>query len=352
MDDVNAAENLVGLTLDTGWFVFEKLEKQPGDTGRFFSVCYKIRKESQICFLKAFNFAKFMHLSHSTGKPVQVVDVISEMVDAYRYERDLSALCHDKHVTKVAIVRDSGEQIVTGYPITLVPYLIFDLADGNIRSKLRFSEALDAAWKLKSLHTVATGIRQLHMIDVSHQDLKPSNILIFKEESKIGDLGRSTSLSMKSRHGELPFAGDRNYAPPEILYGQFEPDWRKRSFGADCYLFGSLVVYYFAGLSMNALLRKYLPDPVSWEQYRGPYEDVKGYVLDAFSKALNEIEDCIGDDFLRKELRSMVEYLCFPDPAKRGHPKGIGNLGNQYDMERIITRLDFVYRKFKYELSS
>jgi len=350
MDEVNAADNLAGLTLDTGWFVLEKIEKPPGATGSFFSVCYKVSKDKEICFLKAFNFAKFFQLSKGTKKGV--VDIISEMLDAYKFERDLSLMCRDKHVTKVVIVKDSGEQNVPGYPITVVPYLIFDLADGDIRSKISFSEKLDSAWKLESLHSVATGLRQLHAIDVSHQDLKPSNVLLFHEESKIGDLGRSTCPTFNPPHKDEPFAGDYNYAPPEILYGAYESDWRKRSFASDCYLFGSLIVFYFSGATMTALLRKYIADDLSWERYRGSFDDVKVYLVDSFSKALDEFCNCLTEEILKQELRSMVEYLCYPIPEKRGHPKGLGSEANQYNMERVISRLDYLHKKALYELSN
>jgi serine/threonine protein kinase len=350
MSETNAAENLQGLTMDTGWEVLEKIQKPPGSTGAFFSICYKVKKDGQICFLKAFNFARFLQLSHGPGK--QVVDVMSEMIDAYKFERDLSLLCEKKHVTKVVIVKDYGEQIVQGFSITVVPYLIFDLADQDVRTKLTFTEKLDIAWKLKSLHSVAVGLKQLHTIDVSHQDLKPSNVLVFKDESKIGDLGRSTCPTLAAPHMNEPFAGQINYAPPEILYGSYEKDWRKRSFASDCYLFGSLIVFYFAGTTMNALIRKHISDALSWEHYHGSFEDVRAYLLASFSKALDEFDSCLlVDGSIKTELRTMVEYLCYPLPEKRGHPKGISTFGDQYDMERVIQRLDFLYRKAKYELS-
>jgi serine/threonine protein kinase len=352
MPHEDAAENLAGRTLESGWTVIEKLEKAPGATGGFFSICYKVTKDGRVCFLKAFNFAKFFELATCHGQKRQVVDVISEMLDAYKYERDLSAMCRDRHVTKVAFVIDSGEETVEGFPITLVPYLIFDLADGDVRSKLTFSAKLESSWKLRSLHSVAVGLKQLHAIDVSHQDLKPSNVLLFQDESKIGDLGRSTCLAIDSRLNlrELPFAGQMSYAPPEILYGVHEPDWRTRSFACDCYLFGSLIVFYFSGVTMTALLRKHIPDDVSWERHRGGYDEVKAYVVNAFSKALDDFDCCIESTFLKSELRTMVEQLCHPLPDRRGHPKTLHVPGQQHDLERVVSWLDYLYRKVKYEL--
>jgi hypothetical protein len=58
------------------------------------------------------------------------VDVVSDMLDSCKY--DLSDLCRNTHVTKVAFVPEAAEQIVTGYSITVVPYRIFDIADAAI----------------------------------------------------------------------------------------------------------------------------------------------------------------------------------------------------------------------------
>ncbi len=350
MNEDIAAENLEGLTLDSGWEVVEKIEKAPGATGGFFSVCYKVKKDNQICFLKAFNFASFLAMSKSMGVNKQIVDIMNEMSSAYIYERDLSQICRDNHISKVVFVKDAGEQFVKGYSVTYVPYLVFDMADSDVRAKLTFNQRLDSAWKLESLHSVAVGLRQLHNLDVSHQDLKPSNILIFNGESRLGDLGRSTTLRIDSPLRDAIFAGDFTYAPPEVLYNHAESDWRKRSFAADAYLFGSMITFYFIGLTMNALLRKHIPDNFSWEKFRGAFDEVTPYLLDAFRKSLDEIEGCITEPILKQELREMVEYLCYPLPEKRGHPNLVGGNGDQYNLERVISRLDYLHKKILYQL--
>jgi eukaryotic-like serine/threonine-protein kinase len=342
----NAAESLEGLLLDSGWQVRDRIQKPPGATGGFFSVCYQVTKDGQECFLKAFNFAQFLVLAHAHGGTRSIVDVVSDMLDAYKYERDLSSLCQKSRVTKVAFVREAGEQIVSGYAITVVPYLIFDVADGgDVRSHLSFASNLEAGWKLRSLHSVAVGLQQLHRIDVSHQDLKPSNVLLFGDESRIGDLGRSTCLAIPSPLRDCTFAGDLTYAPPEVLYGVHEPEWRKRSFACDTYLLGSLIVFYFSGLTMTALLRKHLPDPVSWEYHRGTYADVESYVLNAYSATLDEFERSVHDRPLAAELRNLVTHLCHPLPTKRAYgPPSVA--GTAVDLERVVSRLDFLSRKF------
>jgi hypothetical protein len=66
LDD--AAQNLLGLELSNGWKVIEKIEKIPGQSGSFFSVCYRIEKGKEICFLKAFDFSKFVEIAASGRK--------------------------------------------------------------------------------------------------------------------------------------------------------------------------------------------------------------------------------------------------------------------------------------------
>jgi hypothetical protein len=89
----SAAHNLLGITLKTGWKVINKITKTANATGSVFSVCYKVEKDGNICFLKAFNFTPFFQ--HST--PGQsMVDVLNDMLIAYKYERDLSDHCKNK----------------------------------------------------------------------------------------------------------------------------------------------------------------------------------------------------------------------------------------------------------------
>lgn len=346
MKETNAAHDLEGRILKSGWKVVEKITKPDHATGAFFSVCYKVTKGDSVCFLKAFDFAKFFQITPKK----KVVDVMGDMLNAYRYERDLSKLCEKNHVTKVSFVKDAGEEEVDGYSFSIVPYLVFDLADGDVRHKLYISEKLDFAWRLHSLHDIAVGLKQLHQIEVSHQDLKPSNILLFKEESKIGDLGRSVCRKLESPYEGNKFTGDLNYAPPEIMYGFYEMDWHKRVFAADCYLLGSMVVFYFTGISMSALLLQYVPLKLRWDSWHGPYDTIKPYLIDAFSKALDEFGKSITNEYFRNELKWVVEKLCYPFPEKRGHPEIIASLGNPHDLERFISKFDRLHKLARYNL--
>lgn len=343
----NAAHSLLNYTLKSDWKVIEKITKSDNSTGSFFSVCYIVEKDGEVCFLKAFDFAKFFQISEP-GR--DIVDIMGDMITAYQYERDLSKHCKDKHVTKVAFVKEAGQEIVNGYTVSIVPYLIFDLADGDVRSKLDYSNKLDFAWKLNSLHDIAVALKQLHGIDVAHQDLKPSNILLFRKECKLGDLGRSICKDIEGPYNKLAFTGDFNYAPPEIMYRYFDNDWNKRVYATDCYLLGSMVVFYFSGISMSALLLKHIPEKFRWEVWRGAFEEIKPYLAEGFTKAIHEFRNSIHNTYFKNELSDMIEQLCFPFPEKRGHPKNVLSTGNNFNLERFVTRFDYLSKKAEYEL--
>ncbi len=239
---LSAAHNLEGITLENGWKVQEKVRRKPGATGGHFSIGYTVVRDSEEAFLKALNILGLVRSGQS------LVDVMSEVSSAHKYERDLFLLCKDHSLSKVNTLLDHGEIRLEGFLFDKVPYLIFEKADDDVRGMMRFSDKIDTAWKLKSLHNVAVGLSQLHKIDVAHQDLKPSNIFVFGTVSKIGDLGRSLSNKIEAPHKDLDFAGDLDYSPPEVWYRYILPEWNKRVFAIDLFLFGSLVAFYFTGL--------------------------------------------------------------------------------------------------------
>ncbi|MFT0156961.1 protein kinase [Tenacibaculum ascidiaceicola] len=297
------------------------------------------------------------------GRPI--VEIINEQTNAYQFERDLLLRCKNNRLNKVSMVIDEGEKILDGFTIPNVPYLIFEMSDGDVRSHMNFSKDVEIIWKLRSLHNVAVGLKQLHGVDIAHQDLKPSNILLYEDGiiSKIGDLGRSLCSDIKAPHengGDFP--GDINYAPPEFLYRYIEPDWNFRVRSTDMYLFGSLIVFYFSGANMTALIGKNLDQQFKWTRWRGTFFDVHDYLVDAFYKALKEFKTSLTNSELANELSEIIEYCCFPIPEKRGHPKAIHlsknrdgtkkqNV-NQFDFHRIISRFDVLSKMANYKFNN
>lgn len=349
IDADNAAHSLEGVTLTTGWIVKEKISKGPNQSGANFSVGYIVNKDGKDCFMKAYDFAGFLAASPARANGGNTMDILQEMTVAYKYEKDLSEHCKNKHVTKVSFVTEHGEEIRNGFSIPMVPYLIFELADGDIRATIDFSDKLNYAWRLKSLHDIAVGLKQLHAIDVSHQDLKPSNILVFNEESKLCDLGRSVCNDIDGPYSKWCFSGDNTYAPPEIWYGYYDSDWKRRSFAADCFMLGSLISFYFSGLPMSTLLSNHIPRSYHWTNWNGEYSEIVPYLEDAFSRALLDFDLSVNSLEINKELRQLVEQLCNPIIEKRGHPRNISSRGNSYNLERFISKLDLL--RLKLEIS-
>ena len=54
-----------------------------------------------------------------------------------------------------------------------VQYIVFELADGDVRSVISAADDLDVAWAIRSLHHMAVGLAQLHRTGIAHQDVKP-----------------------------------------------------------------------------------------------------------------------------------------------------------------------------------
>lgn len=349
MNNINeiAAHNLVGETLKEAWYVKEKIVKTDSQSGSHFSVGYIVEKDGKDYFLKAFNINAFLVSDHG------FMESISQMSEAYNYEKNLSEHCKSKHVDKVSFVVDYGEINVKGYSIPVVPFLIFELANGDIRKTIDFSDNINTIWKFHSLHEIAIGLKQLHAINVSHQDLKPSNILVFNKnnDSKICDLGRSTCLDIGSNLLSLSFSGDLNYAPPEIWYNFIEPEWTKRSFAIDCYMLGSLITFYFAGMSMSAMLTSKIPLEYNYYNWNGTFQEVDSYLQKAFSEVLIEFEKNIENKFYKNELIQLVSQLCNPNPKKRGHPKNsYSNSHNKYSLERFISTLNMLKYRLQINL--
>lgn len=354
----NAAESLEGRELKNGWIVQKKIGKEEDLSGGFFSVCYTVKKENELAFMKALNFFAFFQLF----KGRSIVEILNEQTNAFQFEKELLLRCKNNRLSKVSMILDEGEENVEGYIIPNVPYLIFEMAEGDIRSHMRFTKELEITWKLESLHDIGVGLKQLHGVKIGHQDLKPSNVLIFGGglASKIGDLGRSLCEDIKAPHDDGGgFVGDFKYAPPEYLYKYTEPDFNLRIKAVDLYLFGSLIVFYFTGVNMNNLLFKNLPEEFRWNKWRGSFHEVKDYLINAHYKALKEFKNTIEDSEISSDLVEIVEYCCYPIPSKRGHPKSYqisidkeGNRKpkfNQYSLERIVSKLDLLKRKSAYK---
>lgn len=341
----NPAENLAGVRLPDGWTVLAQVPFRPGATGGNFSVSYTVQHDDgRLGFCKVLNYFAAM----SSADPVRA---LKGLADAYVFERDLLRECGDEGMSRVVLSVGDGEFQRSGYTPGLVSYLIFEPADGDIRKIIDTDPTVTIAAKLRWLHHAATGLRQLHDRGVAHQDVKPSNVLVFAPDEqgelpgKIGDLGRATDPQRPMWHDNLGIAGDPTYAPPEQLYGATPTEFGPRRLACDLYQLGSVATFLLTGATMNSLLKLELYPVHFWTLWRGTYADVLPYVRDAFGRAIARIPGATGDVDTDRRLVSLIEDLCDPDPTLRGHRLTRRRAGNQYSLERVVTEFDLLTRK-------
>lgn len=338
-DQISAVHDLIGKTLNTGWTVTEKVKSKPGSSGGSFSVCYLAEKDGTIGFLKALNVLSFLN-----DDDIDFTKAMADTLNTFNFEKEILEKCGNKNLSKVSKLLDAGSQNIQGYIINNVNYLIFEKADDDVRNHLNFSNSIDLAWKLRSLHNIAVGIKQLHGIDISHQDLKPSNVFVFNNEiSKIGDLGRALSDTILGPHSNRNFAGDSRYAPPEVFHRYVLPDWNDKVFAIDCYLLGSMAAFYLTGQSMTALLIKQINPSINIISLS--FRQALPYWVDAFDNVLANLVDDLGDYEEKEQFVSIVRMLCYPDPKSRGHYKNINGNGNSFNMERFVEAFNLMARK-------
>src|SRR5690606_11808132 len=164
-------KQLEGLTVEGGWVIGRLLPKDAGQSGGHFSEGYECMLAGRRAFLKAIDL--FEALSH----PSNVLEALHTLSDGVLCEQELLNACRkmDRFVSALAF----GEiREFAGQPLLIpVPYIIFELAEGNVRHVVRASARPKHVWILRTLHHVATGLMQLHRVRIAHQDLKPSNAL-------------------------------------------------------------------------------------------------------------------------------------------------------------------------------
>ena len=346
MSNQSPAERLMTKpSLPNGWRISRRIVRNSANTGGRFSVGYVVANtDGREGFLKALDLSDALNSS-------DVVKSLSVLLDAYMYERNLLELCQSKNLNHVASTIDYG-QIDTGvlHSTLPVPYLIFELADGDIRSKLTLSKKFELAFCLRALHQCTVGLNQLHSNRIAHQDLKPSNVLVFGDSRFcVADLGRSSQMGVDAPTDQLGIPGDRRYAPPELLYGSKSSAWAVGRAACDLYHLGSLAFFFFTKVGITPMWFKNLPltfRPSNWTQ---TYEHVLPFVRAAHEQAIEDFEKNIPVE-IRSSIGECVRQLCDPDPLLRGHPKNRGPHSNPYSLERYISRFDLLTRKAEWQM--
>jgi eukaryotic-like serine/threonine-protein kinase len=278
-----------------------------------------------------------------------MLNELKKIIDTATFEKALCALCGERRMDRVVLALATGD-IVTGPNMQdRVPYIIFELADGDVRRRIRLvNENVRAAWIFRAIQNAAVGLTQLHSAKIAHQDMKPSNLLHFESQSifKVGDVGRAIQEGIQVPHAEYGIAGDPIYAPPELLYGHFVPDWNTRRLGCDLFMLGSLLTFFFLGQGTTPMLISKVAPPYlprsRGGQWSGTYLEALPVIRRAFSAVLEELSFSAPIEF-RDEVVKSVRELCEPDPVLRGHP--LNRNQNQFDLSRYVSMFDLLARK-------
>lgn len=335
------AESLEGLELEGGWKVDSILHRPPGSTGGKFSVGYLvINKDGRRAYLKALDYSDAMQ----QPDPARALEALTK---AYNFERDLLNICKASNLSRIVTPLADGTVSVPGFGLLeKVSYLIFELAEGDIRAEKANWNDFDLAWSLRSLHHSAVGLQQLHRHGIAHQDVKPSNVLVFGSQgSKLTDLGRASHKSINSMVDQFPIPGDTGYTPPEQYYGwKITDDFSARCL-ADLYHLGSLIFFFFLDCSATQailfILQKYTGDLVN-----NDYLHDLPYFQYSFNEALESLKasvySCAPD--MADEMVLSAKELCEPDPRHRGNPKVFNSLVPSYDLQAYVSRFDRLAR--------
>jgi len=349
---VPPASLLLNRELDNGWTVIKRFERSNTATGSCFSTGYVVKhKDGRQAFMKAMDYTRA--LLHPAGPAM-----MQYLLEAYRFEKEICEKCKASHLSRVVHAIDSGFLILNeGDGYSRVDYLIFDLADGDIRAHIDQSDIFDSAFAMRAIHNVAAALQQLHRADIAHQDLKPSNVLVYKlpgvqqtRKSKLTDFGRAWSGDLKAPHDAAIFAGDPKYIPFELMYNEKPQNEKTYRFGTDLFLLGSLIMYLFSRVYVSSAVIDRLEVQHRPGTFRDPYPDVIPYLENAFGAVLTEFAQSVPEP-VRQELVEVVGQLCNPRPEKRGHPDHVEGRSNAFSLERYISLFDLLAVRLEYKLT-
>lgn len=348
-EDATYAQTLEGRTLANGWHV-DHLIKSNEFSGGYNSVSYEVSRDGEKGFLKVYDLQGVLKAAW-TDPNANPMLVMNRLTSVYLFEVELLKEC--RRMSRVVNIVDSGDFFIEKTDTSsFIPYIICELADCDIRAALVVLGPNDVAWRLATLHHVAIGVSQLHGRDISHNDLKQANVLVTSEGRKLGDLGSGTRRGVPGPNDVHFFPGDKRYAPPEVVYGFREPDWVRRYLPANLFGIANIATYLFTQLSMcKLLMHTNLAEahrtPFYGGTWTGTFGEVSPYLLDSFSRTLEQVADSLpppsGRFDYRPELMDLIRRLGHPIPEERGFPDK--NNRPSLSLERVISKLNALEKK-------
>jgi serine/threonine protein kinase len=331
--------DLIGKTTQDGWFLEKAATFDVDHTGGYFSTCFNVTRDDKKAFLKALNLDKFD------------IRKLMNFFTEFQYEQDTLTVCRDSKMNRIVRLIEAGniDRGDTFSPIQRqVPFIVFELADGDIRSSIDVSKNLSNRWRFFVLHQTTLGLLQLHAAQIAHQDLKPSNVLRFGEKQlKLGDLGRATHRSRPAPHDGLARPGHINYAPFEQRYNYTAPgEWALRRISADVFQLGTLLTYAFTSVVLPGSVLDSIEPNYHPNNWGGTYADVMPFLQAQLVKTVHELSSDLPEPF-RGELTQIILDLCHADPLQRGR---LGSKSGQPNtsalwLQRYVSRFDILEKK-------
>lgn len=362
---ISPRDMLLNKTLKDGWLLVERLDKKAGDSGGNFGTGYRAtRGEGELAFVKAIDYVAALRDKNIAAKLLQITR-------EFEFEREVLDFCTKRGMSKVLRFYGHDEISADGSdnPLMKVSCLIMEAGEKDLRRLVLNSGAgagAGCAWNLFIVSDIALAVSQLHSSGIAHHDVKPSNVIATKpsgkvnhqeaapspaggisarQEVKVGDLGRVLRRDQDGPFNGEGFAGDPRYKPLESIYGHVPVDWVDSREAADAYMVGSLVVFLFAGASLQNLIGQYIQPkfyPANYRQYDQPLLDI---LKDATIRALHEhLRPTLPVAFV-DEVMAIALSLTHPDPMQRGDPKSRKQLGRPVGMDRIHQRLLLLARR-------
>jgi len=338
----NPALMLAGKKLANNWEVIDLIPKNPAGTGGNFSHSYNVVNwaTGEKAFLKALDFSKAF-------KEADPVALINKLTGLFQFEQDVLERCRNKRLSRIINLIDSGMVPAEEGSDIPVPYLIMELASGDIYKQLDFSK-INHAVNLRILHSISVALFQLHNNGIAHQDVKPSNVLVIENRPhKLGDLGRADLRGETTPYGLMAFAGDLSYAAPEVHYKAVSPDWVFKRIASDAYQMGSMIVFLYTQLSMTAIMKMHIAPEHNWTNWTQTYREVLPYLYVALEQSIDFFKEFVDDKELAEKLGELLFQLCDPDPNKRGHPKTITGKNKTISLERYNTIFDRLLKDYE-----
>lgn len=343
-----AADPLIGSSLCDGWVISSRVSRHAKQSGGAFSYGYIAAKGQQQAYVKAFDFEKVF-------KADDPMKELEKAVKSFNFERDLLGLCEKSNMKKIVRAVGNGVLDNANVPFGKLYYLLFEFADADARLHVVANNQGSVGWCMRCLHQVAIALQQLHSRGIFHQDLKPSNVLVFlgEKSSKLGDLGRAHYSAMEAPHDGLLVPGAWRYAPPELLYRAAMDDKAAQRAASDLYLFGSMIYFFvmhvpFTPDLIGALRPEHRVAMFGGRNLGVLFRDVLPFLTDAHTDLLRIFKAKLlpllsGDQELAARATELLGYCTTPDPLLRGHPSARRMFnGNRYGLERFVSGFNLI----------